>query len=68
MDEPIERFTKTVKNYVKYRPSYPRGILNVLSEECQLTKDCIIADVGSGTGLLSVLFLDYGNTVFLRRT
>lgn len=59
-----KRFTKTVENYVKYRPSYPKEVLQVLIERCDLTKDKIIADIGSGTGLLSKLLLDHGNIVY----
>lgn len=60
----IERFTDTVQAYVKYRPSYPCAVLDVLIAECGFSKDKVIADIGSGTGLLSQLFLDYGNTVY----
>ncbi len=64
MNKPTERFTETVENYVKYRPSYPHEVLQLMIDECGLTKEKIIADVGSGTGLLSKLFLDYGNKVY----
>jgi len=64
MQDSVERFTKAVQDYVKYRPSYPKEILDVLVSECGLTKDKIIADIGSGTGLLAKLFLEYGNTVY----
>ena len=59
-----ERFTETVKNYSQYRPSYPKEILNVMQAECSLTQDKMIADVGSGTGILTKLFLDHGNVVY----
>jgi ubiquinone/menaquinone biosynthesis C-methylase UbiE len=64
MNDPTERFTQTVQDYVKYRPSYPREVLKLLIDECHLTKDKIIADVGSGTGLLAKLFLENGNLVY----
>lgn len=64
MNKPTERFTDTVQDYIKYRPSYPKEVLQLLIDECDLTKNKIIADVGSGTGLLSKLFLDYGNIVY----
>jgi ubiquinone/menaquinone biosynthesis C-methylase UbiE len=64
MAKPTERFTHAVQNYVKYRPSYTQDILQVLIKDCHLTKDSIVADVGSGTGFLSKLFLDFGNTVY----
>ncbi len=64
MNKSIERFSQTVENYGKYRPSYPQEVLQLLIEECSLTQSTIIADVGSGTGLLAKLFLDYGNKVY----
>lgn len=60
----IEPFTKTVHHYLKYRPSYPKEILDRLVKVCDLHKKSIIADIGSGTGFLTKLFLDYGNTVY----
>jgi SAM-dependent methyltransferase len=59
-----ERFSSRVADYVRYRPRYPRVILDPLRDECGLTPDSVIADVGSGTGLLSRLFLDNGNIVY----
>lgn len=64
MPKPTERFTETVQNYLKYRPSYPRDVLQLLINECGLTKNSVIADIGSGTGFLAKLFLDNENTVF----
>jgi ubiquinone/menaquinone biosynthesis C-methylase UbiE len=64
MNEPTERFTQTVQDYVKYRPSYPREVVQLLIDECHLTRDKIIADIGSGTGLLSKLLLENSNLVY----
>ena len=64
MLDPIKRFTNRVENYVKYRPRYPSIIINLLASECGLTAESVIADVGSGTGILTELFLLYGNRVF----
>jgi ubiquinone/menaquinone biosynthesis C-methylase UbiE len=50
--------------YAKYRPSYPRSILKILEEEIAFDKDKIVADIGSGTGLLSKMFLENGNMVY----
>ncbi len=63
MIDPTRRFTSRVTNYVKYRPSYPAVIIDLLVTECGLTSDSIVADVGSGTGLLAELFLKAGNRV-----
>jgi ubiquinone/menaquinone biosynthesis C-methylase UbiE len=64
MRDPTQRFTGRVGNYDRYRPSYPRAILNLLESECGLTSASVIADVGSGTGILSELFLQNGSRVF----
>lgn len=59
-----ERFSDRVADYVRYRPGYPRAILDVLRDECGLTPKSVIADAGSGTGILTRLFLDNGNFVY----
>ncbi len=59
-----KRFSDRVSDYVKYRPSYPHELIDFLESNSFLTKSSIIADVGSGTGLLTKLFLDNGNKVF----
>ena len=64
MLDPTKRFTNRVDNYRKYRPSYPAAIIPLLESECGLTARSVIADIGSGTGFLSELFLKNGNKVF----
>lgn len=59
-----QRFSNRVEDYVRYRPGYPAGVLGFLADNCGLHNKHIIADVGSGTGLLSKLFLDNGNHVY----
>lgn len=58
------RFSDRVDNYVRYRPGYPPALLDLLRTECKLTSDSIIADIASGTGLLTRMFLENGNRVF----
>lgn len=58
------RFTHTVEHYARYRPHYPLEILSLLKSKCGLTADQIVADIGSGTGILTKLFLENGNTVY----
>jgi ubiquinone/menaquinone biosynthesis C-methylase UbiE len=62
--EPTKRFSQRAKNYVRYRPGYPVAILDCLRSECGLTSHSVIADVGSGTGKLTEVFLRNGNTVY----
>ncbi|HEY0321520.1 MAG TPA: class I SAM-dependent methyltransferase [Pyrinomonadaceae bacterium] len=64
MRNPTERFSSRVENYIKYRPGYPPEIIELLKEECGLTASSRIADVGSGTGILSEMFLKNGHKVY----
>lgn len=64
MTDTVERFSNRVANYVKYRPGYPREILQVFRDEMNLTKDSVVADIGSGTGISARVFLENGNRVF----
>lgn len=64
MTNPTGRFSSRVENYVKYRPGYPREVLALLADECGLTPDSVVADIGSGPGNLSELFLRNGNRVY----
>ncbi|HKV48074.1 MAG TPA: class I SAM-dependent methyltransferase [Candidatus Acidoferrales bacterium] len=59
-----ERFSNRVENYVRYRPGYPQEVLETLRRECSLTPGSAVADVGSGTGILTRLFLENGNAVY----
>jgi SAM-dependent methyltransferase len=63
MLDPTKRFENRVENYLKYRPRYPAQIIPLLKQECGLTRDSVIADIGSGTGFLTELFLQNGNSV-----
>jgi SAM-dependent methyltransferase len=62
--DPTRRFSDRVDRYIRYRPGYPPEVLDVLQEKCALKPASVIADIGSGTGLLARLFLEKGNPVF----
>jgi SAM-dependent methyltransferase len=64
MNSPTQRFSSRVENYVKYRPTYPREVIELLERNCGLTPDSVVADLGSGTGFLTQLFLEFGCRVF----
>ena len=59
-----QRFSNRVADYVRYRPGYPSAVLDLLRAECGLSAEHTIADIGSGTGILSKLFLENGNPLF----
>ena len=61
---PIERFSSRVDTYVRFRPSYPKQIIATMERECGLTRDSVIADIASGTGIFTKLLLDHDNRVF----
>ena len=58
-----QRFSSRVADYIRYRPKYPVETLDLLRKECGLRSDHVVADIGSGTGFLSELFLKNGNQV-----
>lgn len=64
MTDFTERFSDRVGNYVKYRPSYPLEILDLMRDRCGLTTGSIVADVGSGTGIFAQLLLKTGCRVY----
>jgi SAM-dependent methyltransferase len=63
IEDATRRFTPRVENYARYRPGYPREVLDLLRRECRLTPDSLVADVGFGTGLFTRLLLENGNRV-----
>jgi SAM-dependent methyltransferase len=64
VQDPTQRFSSRVENYVRYRPGYPPDVVELLRCECGLTADTIVADIASGTGKLTRMFLENGNRVF----
>jgi len=60
----VSRFNNRVENYIKFRPGYPPEIIDFLKKEIGLKPSDLVADMGSGTGILSELFLKNGNEVF----
>jgi SAM-dependent methyltransferase len=57
---PTQRFSDRADNYAKYRPTYPQTIIAYLRETIHLNRKHTIADIGSGTGIFSELFLKHG--------
>jgi SAM-dependent methyltransferase len=63
MRDPKERFSDRVDDYVRFRPGYPRALLDLLTNACGLGPESVVADVGSGTGILTRMLLDSGARV-----
>lgn len=62
--KPTERFSSRVADYVRYRPSYPSEVFDLLRAECGLAPGVSVADIGSGTGIFSRPLLERGAEVF----
>lgn len=58
MPETTARFSDRVADYVRHRPSYPADAIDFVVRTLELVPGSAIADLGSGTGISSVLFLD----------
>ncbi|HEY4016851.1 MAG TPA: class I SAM-dependent methyltransferase [Polyangiaceae bacterium] len=66
MVEPLDskaRFSDRVDDYVRYRPSYPAELGDLFVRVCGLGPGRVVADVGSGTGILSRMLLATGARV-----
>ena len=59
-----DRYSSRIADYVQYRPGYPPALLDLLRTECNLSAAADVADVGSGTGLLSELLVADGHRVY----
>jgi SAM-dependent methyltransferase len=60
---PTERFSSRVENYDRYRPSYPSAAIDLLKTRCGLSPGAVVADIGSGTGILTEALLGSGAQV-----
>ncbi len=63
MIDPKERFSNRVLDYVRYRPGYPAALYEMFVREFAMGPEHVIADVGSGTGILSRGLLKSGARV-----
>lgn len=61
---PTERFTTRVADYARSRPGYQPAVPEVLRRRVGLTPQWTIADIGSGTGISTEMFVQMGNEVF----
>jgi len=51
--DPRERFTATVEDYRRHRPSYPGGLFDWMLADAELEPGDVVVDVGCGTGISS---------------
>jgi SAM-dependent methyltransferase len=61
--DPKSRFSDRVQFYVRSRPKYPPAFLEFCRSKLGLRPQHRVADIGSGTGFLSELFVRNGNAV-----
>jgi len=64
MMRPTERFSSRVDDYARYRPDYPPAAIELLTVRCGLVPTAVVADIGSGTGILTERLLASGAQVF----
>ena len=63
MSSSKERFSDRVENYVRYRPGYPAGVVDLLRNDAGLSPESVVADIGSGTGISAEMLLEAGASV-----
>ncbi len=62
--ENTQKFTDKATIYSKARPTYPQHFFDYLYEKVGFNNTSIVADIGSGTGILSKELLARGTKVF----
>ncbi|MEP6924593.1 MAG: class I SAM-dependent methyltransferase [Pyrinomonadaceae bacterium] len=55
---PTGRFSNRVDNYIRYRPDYPRAIIELMHNEMNIQENAVIADIGFGTGIFTKMLLE----------
>lgn len=64
MNDSTQRFSDRVENYVRYRPSYPPMIRNLILDKTGLSREWSLADLGSGTGKLTEVLIPMGCRIY----
>jgi ubiquinone/menaquinone biosynthesis C-methylase UbiE len=59
-----ERFSNKADLYKKFRPTYPKELIDYLYSQVGFNQESIIADIGSGTGIFSRLLIEQGSFVY----
>jgi SAM-dependent methyltransferase len=58
------KFDGMGKSYAQFRPTYPQAFVEYLCEKVGVNKNSTVADIGSGTGILTRQLLEVGSKVF----
>lgn len=58
-----QSFSNRVKDYVKYRPTYPSDAIDYLYDIVKIDNNSSVADIGAGTGKFSKLLVERGTNV-----
>jgi SAM-dependent methyltransferase len=61
--DPTGRFSDRTDDYVKYRPSYPKGAIDAITEGLEVAPARTAVDVGAGTGISARLLAARGLSV-----
>mgnify|MGYP001769303833 CR=1 FL=1 len=62
--DPTVRFDGREDDYDRYRPGYPEGVVHLLRDRGILSAGTVVADIGSGTGILTAMLLSQGAMVY----
>ncbi len=65
MQDSIGRFSVRAGNYEKYRPTYPHLLFDYLTATCAIGPGRVIADIGAGTGILTLGLAGRGSKVMV---
>lgn len=59
-----DKFSNKADLYKKFRPTYPKELIDYLYSQVGFSQESIIADIGSGTGIFSRLLLEQGSFIY----
>ncbi len=59
-----DKFSGKADIYARFRPTYPDEALDYLYTDAGLSEESVVADIGSGTGILTELLLRRGSFVY----